>query len=373
MNVFINILSNSIILSAPGSKKKSLIFKEFSYTYSLKTSENKVRALNETLTEENLKEFGDDKIVSLIVPDDQVFIGMTLLPLFSAKKIHDTFETTFKVDYPDFKDYFINYEIYGKTNSNSIVLYRMTRISHIDEIKKALYNHGLTLKNINYFSNYVFSNNKANQNRIVTKLIVGEHESELIIYNGSITVCHSIIEIGKSELLDNDEFIESFYNIDNELANKYASFHKVHFDSKNLLTDDIIRNNEVHESFIPAKPKELRFLKGASLQNYQSRQKYLKLHAFVMDNVNFYMQEPWFFPVHDVEVVCDDDVYAGLLTANTGKEISYIKSTESFASYFSNEASNNLLFSSKLNVKERRKIDWGKFLTMEIGGKKKKA
>ena len=68
------------------------------------------------------------------------------------------------------------------------------------------------------------------------------------------------------------------------------------------------------------------------------------------------------------------DLADGEIAVNFAKDYDYafIKGDINRFSVYKNEISFNKLFKSKFKT-ERKKIDWGKILSMEIGGKKKKA
>jgi len=369
MNVFLNLFSNSISVVSTANKKMPVRF-ELSFPYSIKTTESKIKAINEVLGNEQMKKITNDKNVSLIISDDMVFISHMSFPSFSSKKLSDAFETKFKISYPNFESYFLHYSHYEKTNANSIILYSMANADNINKIKDAFAHNNLEVKNIQYFSNVVTSLSQLKKDAITIKLFVGSENSEVIISKGGTVIGHSIINLGEN-LLKDKEYLDSSYNYQNDIAKKYASFHKTNFDSKDILTDELIQKNEIHVDYIYSKPREVRVIKDDQQTLYNQKQNYRKFHGQIMDIVEYYTKAPWFFPIREIRVSASDEVFESLVAANQDQEIAYTKGSQSIDSIVSVELVNDKLFTNILKQKERRKIDWAKILSMEIGKKKK--
>jgi hypothetical protein len=353
------------------TKKEPLKKVVMSFSYSLNISENKVKALNEILNSQDFNQFNADTSASIILSDDIIFTGCMQFPPFSGGKLNDAFETKFKICYPDFSSYFLNYSLYEKNNSNSFILYTIAKVKLIDDLKNVITKHNKTVKSVNYLSDLILSNNKTRGESISTKLIVGTHQIELIIAKGKTIVGKSIIEVGTDKLFNDMSYLNSTYNVDSETAYKYSSIHILNFETKDSVTDDSIRQTKVHESLGFTDPREVRLLKGDSLNNYCLRQNIRKIHAHILDNIEYFSKAPWFFPIHDVEIIGDKRLFEQFSAMEEESDINYIQSDSNIEELLCKDISNNILFTKILKQKERRKIDWQKFLSMEIGKKKK--
>lgn len=371
MNIFINVLSNSISAYDFSCKKGIPFFAEQNFSYSLKTTEAKTKAIQDFLTEDISKVLSESQNNSLILSDDYIFLGLSELPPFSKKKTEDAFITKFKVDFPKFSDFYLTFKEYERNNKNTYMLYTICRIASVDKILDVFKKHSINIKNVNHLSQVISKKESAKNNYPTAYLFIGTNASELLIAKGNSVIATSLIELGENELLDKSVLQNSTYNTPNNVALKYASFHKTHYDTKDLLTDDMILKNPVHDSFKTPEPRESRILKGLALENYHIRQNFMKFNTHVIDLLEFYSQSPWFLPIFDIKVLSTDEVYANLLQANTESKIKFTRADITFKSIIDTNIENNKLFTSKINVKERKKIDWSKFLTMEIGKKKK--
>jgi len=370
MNIFINSLSNSIIVYDFSEKKGIPFYVEQSFPYSLKNTESKIKAINDFLTEEIVKKLSQSSN-NIIIPDDLVFTGISELPPFSKKKTEDTFLTKFKIDFPKYKELYLSYKEYEKNSKSTFMLYSICKISVLDSILNEFKKHSINIKNICNFSGIIAKKQNQKTNFPCAYLVVGTKESELVIAKGNSVISSSIIELGEEQLLDKTVLQDSSYNLPNSVALKYASFHKTHYDTKDLLTDDMILKNPTLDALMSPQPREARILKGIALENYHLRQNFLRFHTHVIDLLDFYSQTPWFLPIFEIKVLCTDEVYANLLQTNGDSKIKYTRSDLTYKSIVDINVQNNKLFSSKISTKERKKIDWSKFLTMEIGKKKK--
>ena len=371
MNIVINTLSNSIILSKPLTKKSVPYFKEFSFSYSLTRYENKLKALNELLTDDVKKLFGNDQNINLVISDDVVFHGLMSVPTFSFNKSIDAFKTKIKISFPNIRDYFIDYSVEEKNEKNTKVVYSLVQTKQSKGLIDVFSHHNIEIKNVNYLAHVLsdFKNDKSVYPEVI--LIIGSDKSEIIVKKGKSILGTSFIDLGSKKLLDPSELLLSVYNLENSTSLRYASFHKTNFDSKDLLTDEIILRFPIHESYEIAKPREARVIKGASLEAYNKKQNFLKFHSRVLDILDVYKDEPYFVPVNEIKVYASDEVFESLRASNNLDSIKYTKVGENIDKFAEYPINHNKLFESQLITKERKRIEWSKILTMEIGKKKK--
>ena len=93
----------------------------------------------------------------------------------------------------------------------------------------------------------------------------------------------------------------------------------------------------------------------------------------VLDVTSFYSSSPWFLPIGDINVICSDIFYEHLSEFEKSNEnIKFNRLNYDMKTIMTKDVVNNKLFKSVVKG-ERRKIDWKKFFTMEIGKSKKKA
>lgn len=91
----------------------------------------------------------------------------------------------------------------------------------------------------------------------------------------------------------------------------------------------------------------------------------------LLDITQFYSSAPWFLPLGEIKIVCSDEFY-NVLSANVEEyqDIKFIRSEHDVTKLTEATINKNKLFSSSLKA-ERKKIDWKKFFTMDLGKKKK--
>lgn len=371
MNIVFDLLNNCVVAASIQTKKDPLKIVTKTFSYSLNTPENKVKALNEVLNSQDILQFNNDLTVSLLMSDDILFTGCMQFPPFSGGKLYDAFETRFKICYPNYTSYYLNYSVFEKNNANSMVLYSIAKAKLIEDLKNIITKHNKTVKSIDYLSDLFKQNNKTKTEAINAKLLVGEANMELLIFKGKTLISSNFIELGTKVLFEESPYLDSTYNINSDLAYKYSSLHILNYETKDSVNDESIRNAQINDSLNFSDPREVRLLKGDSLANYCLRQNIRRVHAHILDVVQHFSQTPWFFPIHEVEVVGDKRVLEQLLDVEGEKEINYIQSEINIENFFRKEIPNNVLFTKILKQKERRKIDWQKFLSMEIGKKKK--
>ena len=90
----------------------------------------------------------------------------------------------------------------------------------------------------------------------------------------------------------------------------------------------------------------------------------------VVDNLEFFSNSPWLVPMGEVKVICSDEFY-DYINKIEEASIRFNRVPIDQKALLGKGISNNILFKSSIK-KERRKIDWKKFFTLEIGKSKKK-
>ena len=113
-------------------------------------------------------------------------------------------------------------------------------------------------------------------------------------------------------------------------------------------------------------------MKDEVLANYKVKNNYRKFYALILDIINRYTMAPWFLPLGEVEVFGPTSVCTALVEAGRANGIlQFTQCSESQWNFvLERQIEPARLFSSVVK-KERRRFDWRKLLTMEIGGKKK--
>lgn len=371
MNIFIDSLNNCIVACELQKKRGQTSSFRMQFSYPLNTVSNKVKALTEFLGSDEAKTINKDDQISFILPDDVVFTGCMQFPPFLGRKLNDAFETKFKIWFPNFTEYFIDYSMYERNNLSSFMVYTISKTQQLDELKRVLKGNNLDPKNIEYFSNLLTYDLDAKTNLVSAKLIFGTHSSELVFIKGKQILGRTLIHVGTNLLFDDTVYLDSTYNINSVEAFKYATLHKLNFDTKDEISDEMIERAEIDESFSATKPREVRLLKDESLKNYCMKQLIRKLHSHICDSLEIFGKSPWFFPIREIEVIGDERVLDLLNSVSGDNDIKYVKSNITFESLYNKKVTNNNLFSKTLKQVERRKIDWQKFFSMEIGKKKK--
>ena len=371
MNIFIDSLTNSIIACDLQKKKVQTGALKMEFKFPLRTKANKIKALTDFLNSEEGKAISKDESVSLILSDDCVFTGCMQFPPFSGRKLNDAFETKFKICYPSFLQYFVDYSMYERNTSNSFMVYTISKIDQVDEFKRVFKSFNFELKNIEYFSNLLTYDLDSKINLTNPKLVFGTNSTELVFIKGKQVVGRTLIRLGTKDLFDDTSYLDSTYNLNSDEAFKYATLHKLNFDTKDEISDELIQQQAIDDSFNATKPREVRLLKDESLKNYCLKQLIRKIHSHICDSIDLYSKSPWFFPIREIEVIGDERVVELLNSASSENEVKYIKSNVSLDTLYAKKVNNNVLFTKTLKQVERRKIDWQKFFSMEIGKKKK--
>ena len=92
----------------------------------------------------------------------------------------------------------------------------------------------------------------------------------------------------------------------------------------------------------------------------------------ILDVTEYYSASPWFLPIGEINIICSDEFYEQI-SKNEGEntDIKFVRLNLDLKTIITKDISNNKLFRSVVKG-ERRKIDWAKFFTLEIGKSKKK-
>ena len=373
MTLFIDALNNAILVFQKAGKKGPGIFRRKEYSFPLNDFDNQKKAIADFLTsQEGIPLFGA-KNVDVVLSDLHVGYGSFELPSLSHFKVRDAFETRFKLCYPQFQGMFVHSEEYERTNASVMVQYEFAQKKEFDEIIGLLRNNNVSVANIDYFSSHFIAKpNKSNAFPQVT-LVMGLGDSEVIISKGNQILCTYFIGYGTSRLDSGLDYISSPYFMDNELACRFAGYTKGNFASRSALSDDSINRTDPESGLSFAMPKETRILRGESLENYYVKNGYRKLVSIVTDIMLRYSDTPYFIPSSEIKVIGQDVSTSHLLEASKEYEtVRFIPHRFDLMAGLEESVGANPLFNSGVK-KERRRFDWSKFLTMEIGGGRKKA
>lgn len=370
MNIIFDIVNNSIVVSKAGTKKTPPFLKIKQFDYPLINLENQQKALMDAIDPEIVTMAKGEKTNSLLLGDNIIATGLEELPPLSKSKVKDAFITRFKMFFPDFEQFYVSSFELERNKQHVHCLYEMTRRNNVSSLLEILKKKEITIKNVDYFTNQV---NKLSNSAIdypSARLFVGKDVSLVVIVKGSHLYGVNVLEFGTKDLFKNDEYLNSPYNLENGEAMKFAACVKANFASNLQLSDEKILSYDAQID-VASLPREMRALKGEMLENYYIKNNFRKYSSMVGDVIETYSSAPWFLPLQSIEVVCNEEIYMHLensLNENVG--FKYIKSTLNVEKLYTCDINNNSLFTQQFK-KERRQIDWSKFLSMEIGKKKK--
>ena len=371
MNIYFNLFNNSIILYEKAVGKEPEFFFEKDFDYPISKKDNVSKAITELISLKECEILKTAKTVNIITGDDIVGFGLFNLPQISPFKVNDVISTRFKLNFPDFDKYYFTYSLFEKKHEENTYFYSFANKEVVNTYSDIFEKNGIHITNVDYYANS-FPNVAKGANFPVARLFIGKDISEVVIYKGDLVVSIYKIDYGYEELSREDIYLDSGYNKDNEDALKYASFIKANFASKELVNDDSILKEDPTGALNFSKPRELRVMKEDSLGAYRKKNNIRKYCSVVFDVIDFYSSSPWFLPIKDIETYCEPELLESLSAFASKYEYNFIKGDNSLLDTYKNDITSNKLFKSKLKG-ERKKIDWGKILSMEIGGKKKKA
>ena len=371
MIIFIDLFSNCIIFNRNEAKNVKEYFYVQKFNYSLTTLDNKVKAINEINNEELSIELKKERVHDLIISDDILGLGTFDIPVLSRSRMNDVFNTHFRLCYSNPNAYFVNSFEYSREDKNAIYFYEFAKRSTYNSIINAFKNKGISFKNVNTFASlFANSDKKGPTNYPTATLIIGDYRSELIVSKGSTIFGINSINYGSKVFFEKDSYLNSAFNFNNDEALMFSGFLKENIVNREELNDENIFLVEKEKGLSYSEPKELRLLKDEHLAIYNYKNAFRKFYARLEDIIEIYAKTPWFFPLKDIYVIASKEVVEGLIEASHEDEnINFIDKEISINDLIKKGINKNTLFSKGIS-KERRKIDWGKLLTMEIGKKK---
>ena len=375
MIICLNTVGNAITLNRSSAKKGNDYTRTFVFDYSLLPFDNKIKAIHEILVEEVIKELNSERAHTLLIPDEFVFSDVVECPPLAKGKTEDIFNTRFRLLFTQPGDFYMSFREIERNKSKAVIQYTVANVNKIKRITDAFFERGVVINSIEFYSHH-FINQFAKQSELPTGyLFIGEHNSELIIYKNDIEVLSQNVKFGEKELFDPENFLESAYNLNNNEAKKYTSYIKKNFASSVQASDDEILRTEIDEELLPSTPREIRVLKDQALENYVLKHNFRLLHGFVLDCLDLVNKAPWFIPVNSINVVCSESTYEKLIDASEeDRKEMYVHADFVLNDVLNKPVIGNSLFAkdSIVTEKQRRRIEWSKILTMELGGKKKK-
>ena len=373
MNLLVSSLDNSIKIYKAPSKKTESFFDEAFFDFSLSSPAGQLNALSDFFNSEISKPVKDEQSIDLIIDDSAIGFGTFNLPRLSMFKVNDVINTRFKINFPNYKDYFMSHYELLKNENGSVYLYSICKRKLIDDYKDFFKGHNVSIHNITFFSDYYISFLNSKTDFPLATLIVGQNNSLLIISKNTVLLSVNTFDYGDKSLLSGEEYLHSPYFSNNVESKKYSCFVKEHFATKDVVTDDAVKKSDPNKALSTSLPKETRILKGNSLINYYIKNNIKKYCSMVLDVTSFYSSSPWFLPIGDINVICSDIFYEHLSEFEKSNEnIKFNRLNYDMKTIMTKDVVNNKLFKSVVKG-ERRKIDWKKFFTMEIGKSKKKA
>ena len=371
MNIIIDSFNDAIRIFRAPSKKVPCFDFSMPFDFALSSKENQAKALVELLKTEEGAELLKEKDNSLLITDDGIGFGLFEIPAMSHSRQRDIFDTRFKSWFPNFDDYHVrNYE-YERAQKTSKYFYTLCRKDTVDLLVNVLKSAGVKVSNVNYFASlYVSTFEKKNAYPIAT-LVVGKWDSELIISKGDSVLSIACIGYGEKLLNKGEEYLHSAYFKNDDSAAKFAAYAKGNFATRAPFTDEnIIRADAAEGISFPA-PKELRLLKGDSLVNYNIRNNYRRFVCLISDVFAAYSSAPWFLPLNEVKTISSPEVLAHLQEAAKEEEgLEFTNCDNDLEKVYTSAFGPEKLFSSTIK-KGRKRIQWSKFFTMEIGKRKK--
>ena len=371
MNLVIDSFRDMILIYEEGTKKVPDFCYEKRFDYSLCTLENQQKALVEITKEDESLRQTLSKGVKVVIPDTGIGFGTFDLPSLSRFKLRDVFTTRFKSSYPNFEAFHVNDYEYERNESGAMYFYTFCKKDRIQGINSALKAIGSHASSIEYYASHYARSNDPKSLFPHATLFIGERSAELILTKGKKVLYIYEFGYGTDWLNKGDTYVESAYNPNNEKALQFASFATENFAKRVPFSDENIEKSAPDSSFILANPKEVRVMKEDILEAYLVKNKLRKFYSFIADVVAHYAVTPWFLPITNIDVVCEEDIAAALNAVEKGEgklTFTYL-GDEPFGRLVKSSIGQNPLFSSGVK-KERRRIDWKKLLTMEIGKKK---
>lgn len=371
MNIYFNIHNNTISIGKAPSKKEDAFFFSLTFDYPLDTLNNKKRAIHDFLLKDETKILKENNGHVLIISDETIGFGLFDIPKLSKRKMEDVFQTRFKMSYPNFNDYYVDYYEYEKNDRGSIYFYTIAKKKDVEEIIDVFSKSSISIKEVTFFGDAFVSRYVGAAEYPAASLIIGKNKAELIISKNGKPISINIIDYGLILMLDDDTYFDSPYNYGNDNSKKYAGFVQKTIGTKEVINDLNIAKTPAESGLKMSKPRELRILKDSALVSYNKRNNARKLYALIMDIIEYYSHDPWFLPIKEMKVNTSEEMFELLTSlASEDEELILTKIEFDESQIVQSDISGNKLYKKSLKS-ERRKIDWAKFFTMEIGKKKK--
>lgn len=375
MIIILDVFENEIRLIKNDPKKpETNFYLERKFDNTLETFNSRIKVVGDFLKEEEIvNRLKAEKTNNLILTDDTIGYGYFELPGKLVKnRLQDAFTTKFRMAFPNYTDYYVDSFELARNESTVYFFYEFAKRESVDMIVNIFKDHGIKITSINEFS-YLFAEKEDSATKFPTAtLVVGKHESELIISRGNKVLAVNQFGYGSAVVLNGNHYLISGYNYKNTEALSFAGFMKNHIQSDELVSDANIIATDPSRGLNIALPKEFRLLKDEQLEQYVIRSNFRKFYARIVEILEFYSAAPWFFPMNEIHFVGEIDVITGLVEASQEEnQLHFVDLTSNAKELMEKGVGHNPLFDKVAKVKERKRIDWKKFFTMEIGKKKK--
>ena len=373
MNILIDSFDSTIKIGRGETKKLPSYFYEEKFDYPLNSLENQLKALGEFFKRDEAKILSTENSHDLVISDEIIGFGTFDLPHLSRFKIKDVFNTRFKINFPNYKDYYLDSYEFDRNQNGSVFFFSLAKKHNVNQLTSFFKAQSVNIKNIDYFANNYIKNFENKSTYPVATLFMGEQVSELIISKGPSVLSVNTFDFGSKVLLTGDVYLHSAYGFENDISKKYSGFIKENFATKEIVTDESIMKTDPTKGLDIPMPRETRILKDQTLVNYNIKNNIRKYYSMLLDIVEFYSGAPWFLPIGEIKLVCSDEFY-DVIKQNTLENfnITFVRCEHNINKILDAPIAGNKLFSS--NVKgERRKIDWAKFFSLEIGRSKKRS
>lgn len=371
MNLIIDALHRKISIYRPQAFKTPSFAYSLDFDFNIFVKDGLVSALKEFLSVKEVSDALKSGPVDLIIPDSGIGYGSMELPPLSKVRTKDVFNTRFKLFYPSFEDFYVRSFEYERSKEKVLYFYRFAKRDDLQSILSCIKANGGSVKSIAAYASLFAKQDKEGVLYPKAFLVIGIDDSELIITRGSEVLCVYSLGYGSNTLLNGESFLDSGYSYENDKACKFASFIEENFSKQEELDDTQILLSDASKGLSFHRPKELRIMRDEVLKAYIVRNNIKKMHALIEDVADSYASSPWFLPISEIKVFALKQIIDGLNDSSEDKgKLSFLEGEEGeIEKSFEEEIANDKLFDSKMKG-ERRKIDWKKLLTMEIGKKK---
>ena len=372
MIIYYDTFNNMIKIYRPESKKAPSFSFEKEFDFDLLNLDNRIKATNIIIGLDVAKELAKEKNHQIIFSDDILGFGIFELPNLKKQRLWDVFVTKFRLSFPNENDYFYDgYEV-GRDDKNIKYQFEFAKRENINKIINLYKGANIHIISKNIFASLFIENEKNAVVYPIPYLIVGTKNSELIVIKGDKIVSINIFNFGSEMLLNTDKYLNSGYNYNNEEGLRFGGFIKNHIANREEVNDANILKTEPSDGIDFPNPKEIRLLKGNTLEQYIIKNTFRKFYARLLEILEVYNKDPWFFPLKEINIIAPTEVIAYLIDATTeDNDVRFIALNKNIDDCFMRGIKDNPLYSKGIK-KERRSIDWKAFLNMEIGGKKKK-